>query len=411
MNSYSEKDDWRIDPVDEYGESNRNIFAGYTIRDGNLLPSPTTKNEQGVLSLNEAGMQAMKQELMRGRAVSVSICADTSSPNQTGEGKYTNTNTWAAYVYDDNPANHQVAIVGWDDDYATSNFNQGVDGSGYFYVSYYDTSLNDPETMSFGMDLAGEEFYTHAYDYLPAYDKFFILEGKDTNVLSSANVFTAAYDEKITSVSTRTDELNSQVTFAIYLLNDESKNPTDGTLVEKFTRTYGYAGFHRADLEIPVKLKEGQRFSVVSSVTYVNGDGTTVYETVANKAIGQERAELLRGTWGERSQYGKAVVNPGESYLYEGGVWKDWAERSQTESFKRDAAGFVVDNFSIKAYAVPWDSASFPDVTDTTPHADEIRWLASSGISIGYPDKTFRPMLSVARQDAAVFLYRLNELN
>ena len=457
VNSYSEKDDWRIDPVDEYGESNRNIFAGYTIRDGNLLPSPTTKNEQGVVSLNEAGMQAMKQELMRGRAVSVSICADTSSPNQTGEGRYTNTNTWAAYVYDDNPANHQVAIVGWDDDYATSNFNQGVDekghsktppaagawivknswgskdgveikkseefgdqvlgkndwgvdGSGYFYVSYYDTSLNDPETMSFGMDLAGEEFYTHAYDYLPAYDKFFILEGKDTNVLSSANVFTAAYDEKITSVSTRTDELNSQVTFAIYLLNDESKNPTDGTLVEKFTRTYGYAGFHRADLEIPVKLKEGERFSVVSSVTYVNGDGTTVYEAVANKAIGQERAELLRGTWGERSQYGKAVVNPGESYLYEGGVWKDWAERSQTESFKRDAAGCVVDNFSIKAYAVPWDSASFPDVTDTTPHADEIRWLASSGISTGYPDGTFRPMYEVKRQDMAAFLFRLAKL-
>lgn len=457
VNSYSEKDDWRIDPVDEYGESNRNVFAGYTIRDGNLLPSPTTKNEQGVVSLNDAGMQAMKQELMSGRAVSVSICADTSSPNQQGVAKYTNTKTWAAYVYDGNSINHQVAIVGWDDDYATSNFNQGVDekglsktppaagawiiknswgckdgvetkkseeygdqvlgkndwgvdGSGYFYVSYYDTSLSDPETMSFGMDLAGEEFYTHAYDYLPAYDKFYILEGKGTNVLSSANVFTAAYDEKITSVSTRTDELNSRVTFAIYLLNDESKNPTDGTLVEKFSRTYGYAGFHRADLETPVKFKEGERFSVVSSVTYVNADGATVYETVANMAVGKERADLLLGTWNERSQYGKAVVNHGESYLYEQGVWKDWADKRDTENFKHSANGCEVDNFSIKAYAVPWDGASFPDVTDATPHSDEIRWLANSGISTGYPDATFRPMYDVKRQDMAAFLFRLAKL-
>ena len=60
----------------------------------------------------------------------------------------------------------------------------------------------------------------------------------------------------------------------------------------------------------------------------------------------------------------------------------------------------MVDNFSIKAYAVPWDSASFPDVTDTTPHADEIRWLASSGISTGYPDGTFRKDGYLKRSEA-----------
>ena len=456
-NSYSAKDDWSIDAVDENGESNRNIFAGYTIRDGNLLPSPTSKDAQGSVTLNEAGMQAMKQELMNGRAISVSVFADTSSPNEKGEARYTNTNTWAAYVYEGRSMNHQVAIVGWDDNYATSNFNQGVDekgltktppapgawivknswgrkggtetkhseeygdqllgnenwgvdGTGYFYISYYDSSLGSPETMTFGMDFAEKDFYTHAYDYLPAYDGFYVLESKDKNVLSSANVFTAASDEKVTSVSTRTDDLNTRVTFAIYLLSDDSKSPTDGTLVERFTRAYGYAGFHRVDLEKPIMLKEGERFSVVSTVTYVDKNGTTVYETVANKAMGKERAELLKGTLGERKQYGKAVLNSGESYIYEGGAWIDWTVRQGYDQFKQTVGGCEVDNFSIKAYAVPWDGASFPDVSDQTPHADEILWLANSEISRGYPDGTFRPTLDVTRQDMAAFLFRLAEL-
>jgi hypothetical protein len=38
-------------------------------------------------------------------------------------------------------------------------------------------------------------------------------------------------------------------------------------------------------------------------------------------------------------------------------------------------------------------------------------WLAANKVSLGYPNKTFRPTLSVVRQDAAAFLYRLNELN
>lgn len=52
----------------------------------------------------------------------------------------------------------------------------------------------------------------------------------------------------------------------------------------------------------------------------------------------------------------------------------------------------------------------FPDVTDTTPHADDIYWLATNGITTGYPNGTYRPMLAVARQDMAAFLFRLAKL-
>ena len=54
--------------------------------------------------------------------------------------------------------------------------------------------------------------------------------------------------------------------------------------------------------------------------------------------------------------------------------------------------------------------AGFPDVGSNTPHAVDIRWLAANGISAGYPDGTFRPMVNVVRQDMAAFLKRIHDL-
>ena len=53
------------------------------------------------------------------------------------------------------------------------------------------------------------------------------------------------------------------------------------------------------------------------------------------------------------------------------------------------------------------DKAAFSDVNESTSHANDIWWMSSRGISTGFKDKTFKGTLSVARQDMAAFLYRL----
>lgn len=49
---------------------------------------------------------------------------------------------------------------------------------------------------------------------------------------------------------------------------------------------------------------------------------------------------------------------------------------------------------------------SFTDVNQDTPHVEDIKWLASAGISMGFPDGGFHPMAEVARADMAAFLRR-----
>lgn len=52
----------------------------------------------------------------------------------------------------------------------------------------------------------------------------------------------------------------------------------------------------------------------------------------------------------------------------------------------------------------------FRDVTPTSPHAQDVLWLASQQVTTGYPGGTFGGMIPVYRQDMAAFIHRLDNL-
>jgi len=54
-----------------------------------------------------------------------------------------------------------------------------------------------------------------------------------------------------------------------------------------------------------------------------------------------------------------------------------------------------------------WSRANFSDVSEGQQFDHQISWMKSTGISTGWPDATFRPLLSVNRDAMAAFLYRL----
>lgn len=75
-------------------------------------------------------------------------------------------------------------------------------------------------------------------------------------------------------------------------------------------------------------------------------------------------------------------------------------------SINRDAmAAFLYRLAGSPAYDAP-DVSPFTDITPDTQFYKEISWLASSGISTGYPDGTFRPVAPVARDAMAAFMNR-----
>ena len=90
--------------------------------------------------------------------------------------------------------------------------------------------------------------------------------------------------------------------------------------------------------------------------------------------------------------------------------YPDGTFRGMEPVYRQDMAAFL---HRLALQAGKGDNAasqSFNDVTDITPHASDIRWLGGSGIAQGYPDGTFRGMTPVYRQDMAAFLHRLDTL-
>jgi hypothetical protein len=77
----------------------------------------------------------------------------------------------------------------------------------------------------------------------------------------------------------------------------------------------------------------------------------------------------------------------------------------------RDAMAAFLYRFAGKPAFTPPAVSPFSDVTPSTPFYREITWLASTGITGGFSDGTFRPLQSVKRDAMAAFLYRFEGLS
>ena len=91
--------------------------------------------------------------------------------------------------------------------------------------------------------------------------------------------------------------------------------------------------------------------------------------------------------------------------------YSDGTFRGMTPVYRQDMAAFLHRLASKGGKGKDVEPRGFRDVTDSTPHADDIRWLGGSGVSTGYPDGSFGGMVSVYRQDMAAFLHRLDSLS
>ncbi len=435
---YAPWGDWSVD------ESYR-FKTVLQLEDGSMLTSPATltRDSSGALkySYNEAGTAAIKQQLLAGNAVQVCFHADTSRPGESSASKYINTDTWAHYTYEPQDANHAVTIVGWDDDYSKDNFKEGsntqplangawivknswgsttedfpnnnggwgVDGEGYFYLSYYDQSITDVETFDFDvstLNSSDDHYIIDSYSFMPTLSVD--AQSADDKILMS-NIFTAEEDQTVKSLSTVTGTNNVTASYEVYLLDDDATDPTDGKLVARASETYEYSGFHRTDLASGVTMKKGQRYSVVVTQRTIDGR----YQFVLPYGLGKEISEKQ-----DSPCYETAVVNEGESILYSEGKWEDWTDsiaeirkeihdRAEKQGSTDTSEWLEYDNLPIRSYASPYTTPTFSDVSDDDWFAPAVAKVADAGLMRGYEGgEEFGVGKSLTRAELATILWR-----
>lgn len=196
----------------------------------------------------------------------------------TGDGTISSASE-RVYHKEKHTTDHAVTIVGWDDNFAKTEFDDnGVqpkkDGawlcrnswgdkwgqSGYFWISYEDATLT--EFCSFRAESG--DYFDHIYSYDGA------LSLVNISYEQAANVFSTQSAEELRAVSFPAYK-NYDYCIRIYAEGEEEMQlPSDGMLVYSQEGSLDYPGYHTVLLDESVPLNSGMKYAV--SVEFISKD-------------------------------------------------------------------------------------------------------------------------------------------
>ena len=270
---------------DAYGDGKTppGLTPAYHVQDIAFLPPRANQHDNGPI----------KAAVMKYGAVTVSM----HSPDETRDGwdwllqHLRLGGTWNAsdnaYYYNGSKgADHDVDIVGWDDNYSRKNFGTKPPGNGafivrnswgtgwgdngYFYVSYYDKRL---ARTAWSAVFDGAQ-PTDNFDAIYQYDPLGLTDGYgySSDTAWCANVFRAKSSDVLSAVSFWAQTPSTK--YKVYAATGSTwKLSAEGS------GTFSLAGYHTVYLKAPINLSAGQRFRVAVHLTTPGGKSPIPLET------------------------------------------------------------------------------------------------------------------------------------
>ncbi len=262
--------------------------------------------------IEEKDLNKIKSMIMRYGGVESSLYMSIQNAWDSSEDYEPMT---ASYYYAGNERpNHDIVIVGWDDDYSRENFNHmpendgaficrnswGEDfgDAGYFYVSYEDSNLGTSNIVYTRLDETDDYRMNYQSDMLGWVGTL----GYKEPSAWFANVYTAGQDEILRAVSFYAT--GGQTTYDIYAVPEYYGAES---LEHPVYLGSGYCedgGYYTVDIPEIVRLRAGSQFAVMVRITTEGSERPIAIEFAAS--------ELTSG----------ADLSDGEGYIsYDGSQW------------------------------------------------------------------------------------------
>ena len=248
------------DTYDEMGKISPLITTNQDIHVQDLMFIPNNEIPNGT---------KLKEAILKYGSVDVSYYGQSRYDEVS---LYYNTETYAQYVDIFVVPNHEVSIVGWDDNFPKEKFltpppgdgawivknSWGTDygDKGYLYVSYYDQSLLPYISGNIGSSATAIIFentitYNKNYQYDIVWAGAFVPSNEN---ISYMNVYEALDDDLIAAVGTYFNCSDVNYKVEIYV-NDELRLTQKGVSP--------YVGFHTIKLDKYIPIQKGDVFKAV----------------------------------------------------------------------------------------------------------------------------------------------------
>ncbi len=232
----------------------------------------TAKHLQEVHFYNQDDMDEIKWAVFKNGGVSTSLYAETKEGKFT-KSDYYNADKNAYYYYGNKKPNHDVVIIGWDDNYDASNFGHKCPGNGaficqnswgdrfgddgVFYVSYYDTNIGN-----FGVSYVKIESNTN-------YDKIYQTDlcgsigkvGFGTKMSYAANIYKADTNQVVKATGFYNTSRGSE--YEVYVVKDY-KNTSSFSEREMVAKgKLDELGYYTIMFDKDIEVSEGSSFAIV----------------------------------------------------------------------------------------------------------------------------------------------------
>ena len=252
----------KYDVYDELGKISPAIRTAEDIHIQDFVIIPNTPGDADSIT------NAKRAIIKYGSLTTILLSKSTSDSGEPTE--YYNENTSAEYIPTYSNGNHEISIVGWDDNFSKDKFTitppgdgawivknswgTGWGDEGYFYVSYYDKTLaanpNLLQTSFIAILIENTIPYNKNYQY----DITGLIGGfyEDGNQVTYMNNFESYGDDLIAAVGTYFNREGVEYTVEINV---------NGESVYTQTGVSPYYGYHTIKLEKYIPIKEGDIFS------------------------------------------------------------------------------------------------------------------------------------------------------
>ncbi len=238
------------------------------------------KHVQEVQILGHKNFEQIKEMVYKYGGVQTSIY--TNLKNANSKSSYYNEDTYAYCYIGTKKPNHDVVIIGWDDNYPKENFNEELEAdgaficqnswgeqfgdNGVFYISYYDSNIGIHSVVYTGIESVDNYDSIYQSDLCGWVGQLGYLNEK----AYFANVYTAKEREVLEAVGFYATGRDTK--YEVYFVPDFENEDSFAGMRPVAEGEFENAGYYTVKLDKIQQLSEGERFAIVVKISTPNSD-------------------------------------------------------------------------------------------------------------------------------------------